>query len=112
LNVTLATSKYVDLPDDSREAGAIRLSKSLYVALMQLTLDLGGLKDAGEPFEAVALAYLALKKAGTMEEAEQKVTALAGPRLMNDVHADADRVYAEMKKNKLVEKLAEGVKNG
>lgn len=112
LNVTLATSKYVDLPDDSREAGAIRLSKSLYVALMQLTLDLGGLKDAGEPFEAVALAYLALKKAGTMEEAEQKVTALAGPRLMNDVHTDADRVYAEMKKNKLVEKLAEGVKNG
>lgn len=112
LRVTLATSKYVDLPDDSREAGAIRISKSLYVALMQLTLDLGGLKDAGEPFEALAHAFLAVKKAKTPEEAERKATALAGPRLMNDVHTNADKVYAEMKKNKLVEKLSDSVRRG
>ncbi|MBI1945334.1 MAG: hypothetical protein HYS27_06545 [Deltaproteobacteria bacterium] len=112
LQVTLATSKYVTLPDDSREAGAIRISKSLYVALMQATLDLGGLKDAGEPFEAVVNAYVALKKAKTPEEAQQKVTALAGPRLMNDVHTAADKLYADMKKHKLVEKLADSVKRG
>lgn len=112
LQVTLATSKYVDLPNDAREAGAIRISKSLYVALMQLTLDLGGLKDAGEPFEAVTHAYLSLKKAKTLEEANQQVTALAGPRLMNDVHTNADKLYAEMKKNRLVEKLSESVKRG
>lgn len=112
LQVTLATSKYVDLPDDSREANAIRISKSLYVALMQLTLDLGGLKDAGEPFEFVAHAFLDLKKAKTLEEAEKMVTALAGPRLMNDVFTNGDKVYADMKKNRLVESLAESVKNG
>jgi len=112
LNVTLATSKYVDLPDDSREAGAIRISKSLYVALMQLTLDLGGLKDAGEPVEALAHAFLALNKAKTLPEAEKMAEKLTGPRLMNDVHTNADKVYAEMKKNKLVEKLAESVKRG
>ncbi|MCC7107887.1 MAG: hypothetical protein IT382_01240 [Deltaproteobacteria bacterium] len=112
LNVTLATSKYVDLPDDSREAGAIRISKSLYVALMQLTLDLGGLKDAGEPVEALAHAFLALKKAKTLPEAEKMAEKLTGPRLMNDVHTNADKVYAEMKKNQLVEKLAESVQRG
>lgn len=112
LRVTLATSKYVDLPDDSREAGAIRISKSLYTALMQVTLDLGGLKDAGEPVEALAQAYLDLKKAKTLDDARRQVTALIGPRLMNDVYGSADKVYAEMKKNHLVESLAESVKRG
>ena len=112
LHVTLATSKYVDLPDDSREAGAIRISKSLYVALMQLTLDLGGLKDVGEPVEALAHAYLELNKAKSPEDASKQVEKLTGPRLMKDVWANADKVYADMKKNKLVEQLARSVQQG
>ena len=113
LQVKLATSKYVDLPDDGREVDAIRVSKSLYTALMQLTLDLGGVKDAGEPVEALFEAFVATKHAKNHEEAREKVFKLIGSdQIDHDVHDGAHKLYVEMKKNKLVEKLAEQVKKG
>lgn len=113
LGVKLATSKYVDLPDDAREVDAIRISKSLYLALMQLTLDLGGIKDAGEPVEALFHAYQSTGRAATLDDAKKQVFALIGSdKIAHDVHDNAKRLYAEMKANKLVEKLAEQVKKG
>lgn len=113
LTVQLATSKYVDLPDDSREVGAIHISKSLYTALMKLTLDLGGVKDAGEPVEALFMAYQATGKARTLDDAKQQVFKLiGGDKIDHDVHDNAKKLYAEMKEHKLVEKLAEQVKKG
>lgn len=113
LDVQLATSKYVDLPDDSREVDAIRISKSLYTALMQLTLDLGGVKDAGEPFEALLAAYVETGRARDDKDARAQVYKLiGGDKLDRDVHDNARKLYAEMKAHKLVEKLAEQVKKG
>lgn len=116
LHQALATSKYLQLPDDSREVDAIRVSRSLYTALMQLTLDLGGLKDAGEPLEALWHAWMDCGRAKNLEEARVQVaTHLGGDkgaRLERDVHDNAHRLYAEMKKNRLVETLAEEVRKG
>jgi hypothetical protein len=113
LGVQLATSKYVDLPDDSREVDAIHISKSLYTALMKLTLDLGGVKDAGEPVEALFAAYEATGKARNLDDAKKQVFKLiGGDKIDHDVHDNAKKLYAEMKEHKLVEKLAEQVKKG
>lgn len=113
LQVKLAKSKYVDLPDDSREVDAIRISKSLYTAVMQLTLDLGGVKDAGEPVESLFAAYQATGKARTLDDAKTQVFKLiGGDKIDHDVHDNAKKLYAEMKEHKLVEKLAEQVKKG
>ena len=113
LKLKLATSKYVDLPDDAREVDAIRISKSLYTAVIQLTLDLGGIKDAGEPVEALFAAYLDSKQASNHADARAQVFKLIGSdRIDHDVHDGARKLYAEMKDNKLVEKLAEQVKKG
>jgi hypothetical protein len=113
LDVKLATSKYVDLPNDAREVDAIRISKSLYTALMQLTLDLGGIKDAGEPLEAVYHAWIATGRAEDLDDARAKVLKHIGSdQLERDVHEKASALYAEMKKNKLVEELARSVKKG
>lgn len=121
LHVQLATSKYVSLPDDSREVGSIQISKSLYTALMQLTLDLGALKDAGEPLEELWHAWVETGHAKDLDDARARVQALVGQdaggaakaeKLEKDVHDNAHRLYAEMRKNRLVEKLAEQVKKG
>lgn len=113
LSFQLATSKYVDLPDDSREVDAIHISKSLYTALMKLTLDLGGVKDAGEPVEALFEAYQATGNARTLDDAKTQVFKLiGGDKIDHDVHDNAKTLYAEMKDHKLVEKLAEQVKKG
>ena len=113
LTVQLATSKYVDLPDDSREVDAIHISKSLYTAIMKLTLDLGGVKDAGEPLEYLFSAYQATGRASTLDDAKTQVFQLIGSdKIDHDVHDNAKKLYAEMKEHKLVEKLAEQVKKG
>lgn len=116
LSTELASSKYVQLPDDSREVGALQISKSLYTALMQLTLDLGALKDTGEPLEALWHAYMATGRAGTLDEARAQVATHLGltssgtskaDQLVHDVHTEAHRLYAAMKDNRLVESLAD-----
>ena len=112
LQVKLATSKYVDLPDDSREVDAVTISKSLYLGLMQLTLDLGGIKDAGEPLEELFAAYQETGHARDLVDAHAQVTALVGGELEKNVHDKAATLYADMKKHNLVEKLAEQVKKG
>jgi hypothetical protein len=112
LAVKLATSKYVDLPDDSREVNALAISKSLYLGLMQLTLDLGGIKDAGEPLEELYSAFVDTKNAKSLDHAKEAVTSVIGGALERDVHQKAKALYVEMKNNKLVEKLAEQVKRG
>ncbi len=113
LDVQLATSKYVDLPDDSREVDAIHISKSLYLGVIQLTLDLGGIKDAGEPLEELYAAYVETGHAEDLSAARDQVLALiGGDRLERDLHAAAEELYAGMRNNKLVEKLAEQVKKG
>ena len=91
----------------------VHISKSLYTALMKLTLDLGGVKDAGEPVEALFAAYEATGHARSHEEAKAAVFKLiGGDKIDHDVHDGAKKLYAEMLDNKLVEKLAEQVKKG
>lgn len=114
LATDLASSKYLQLPDDSREVGPLVVSKSLYTALMQLTLDLGALKDAGEPLEELWHAYVETGRASNLDDARAQVTALVGRDaqgalkaeiLERDIHAQAHRLYGEMKANRLVESI-------
>ncbi|MDP2345286.1 MAG: hypothetical protein Q8O67_30360 [Deltaproteobacteria bacterium] len=113
LKADIATSKYVQLPDASREKDPIQLPKSVYCALMQLTLDLGGLKDQGEPMEFIRDAYV---KAGLSKDtaSAQKLVAglFGGVANEHKIHDDAAKLYDAMKKNGLVRELRHAVENG
>jgi hypothetical protein len=107
LTTPLATSKYMDLPSDAREANAFQVPKSLYAALMQVTLDLGALKDAGEPIERLMHGYVEAGLARDLVDAHRMVAQLVGGESqVSEIHAQATRVYAEMQKNRLVERIA------
>jgi hypothetical protein len=109
LKAPIATSKYVNLPPGDRERVTIALPKSVYCALMQLTLDLGALKDTGEPLHFIADAYV---RAGLADAAGAKKTVerlFGGVADVRTIHADAHRHYEAMKKNGLVKELRHAV---
>jgi hypothetical protein len=109
LTQPIATSKYVDLPPSTREQTTISVPKSVYCALMQLTLDLGALKDTGEPVHFIADAYV---RAGLADAAGAKraVDKLFGGAVgVKEVHAAAHRHYEAMQKNGLVQALRRAV---
>ncbi len=111
LREPIATSKYVTLPPAERESSPVELPKSLYCALMQLTLDLGGLKDAGEPIHFIREAYV---RAGVADErgATRDVAKLfTGVADEDEIHAGAYTLYEAMKKNGLVRELRHAVEN-
>lgn len=113
LKADIATSKYVQLPDSSREKDAIQIPKSVYCALMQLTLDLGALKDAGEPLEFIREAYVrsgASKDAASAQKTVEKL--FGGVTDEHKIHDDAQKLYTDMKKNGLVRELRHAVENG
>lgn len=113
LHAEIATSRYVQLPDASREKDAIHLPKSVYCALMQLTLDLGALKDAGEPMEFIRAAYVTAGVSKDAPAAEATVSRLfGGVSNAHKIHDDAARLYDAMKKNGLVRELRHAVENG
>ncbi len=112
LQADIAQSKYVQLPDASREKDPIELPKSVYCGLMQLALDLGALKDSGEPMHFIREAYV---RAGVADAAgaEKTVTALfGGVADEHKIHQDAAKLYDAMKKNGLVRELRHAVENG
>lgn len=113
LKADIAASKYVQLPDSSREKDSIQIPKSVYCGLMQLTLDLGAAKDAGEPIHFIRDAYV---RAGvSKDEGSAKATVdklFGGPSAEADVLKNAHRLYDEMKKNGLVRALRHAVENG
>ena len=113
LQLALASSKYVVLGDDSREVDAIRVSKSLYTACIQLTLDLGSLKDVGEPLEDLMHATVATGIAKDLAGARAAVLGLIGDEgAEKHIAKKADALYGEMKRLRLVEKLARNVRRG
>jgi len=112
LKEPIATSKYVNLPAADREKDPIALPKSVYCALMQLTLDLGGLKDAGEPIHFIRDAYV---RAGLGDETKAKAAVsklFTGVADEAKIHADAHTQYDAMKKNGLIAALRNAVENG
>ena len=113
LQADIATSKYVQLPDASREKDPIHLPKSVYCALMQLTLDLGGLKDAGEPIHFIRAAYVEAGVSKDAAAAEKTVAGLfGGVTDEHKIHDDAAKLYDAMKKNGLVRELRRAVEAG
>lgn len=110
LNADIAKSKYVQLPDAAREQSPIPLSKSVYCGLMQLTLDLGVLKDSGEPIHFIRDAYVRAGVAKDEASAAKSVAKLfKGVADEDSIHADAQKLYDAMKKNGLVRELRHAV---
>ena len=105
----IASTKYVQLPAADRETSPVHVSKSVYCALMQLTLDFGGLKDAGEPIHFIREAYV---RAGLGDEkkAHDDVAKLfQGVASEHDILSRAHEHYEAMKRNGLVRALREAV---
>ncbi len=112
LTAPIATSKYVNLPGPDRERDPVAIPKSVYCALMQLTLDLGALKDSGEPIHFIRDAYA---RAGLGDDAKIKADVeklFVGTADEHEIHAGAHKFYAEMKQNGLVPALRHAVENG
>jgi hypothetical protein len=109
----IASSKYVQLPAADREKDPISLPKSVYCALMQLTLDLGALKDSGEPIHFLRDAYV---RVGVSKDGTAATSAVE--KLFHDVadeqkiHAEAHKLYAGMKQHGLVRELRHAVEAG
>jgi ribosomal protein L18 len=113
LSADIAKSKYVQLPDAGREKDPIALPKSVYCGLMQLTLDLGALKDSGEPIHFLRDAYVRAGLAPDTASAATVVDKLfSGVADEKKIHADAHGLYEAMKKNGLVRELRHAVENG
>jgi hypothetical protein len=113
LQADIAKSKYVQLPDAGREKDPITIPKAVYCALMQLTLDLGALKDSGEPIHFLRDAYVRAGVAKDAAAAEKAVGKLfTGVADEHKIHADAHGLYEAMKKNGLVGQLRQAVENG
>ena len=109
LQAPIATSKYVNLPGADREKDPILIPKSIYCGLMQLTLDLGALKDAGEPIHFLRDAYA---RAGVADGpvAEKMVEKLfVGVADEHEILAGAAKLYEEMKQNGLVRAVRHAV---
>jgi hypothetical protein len=112
LQAPVATSKYVNLPAPDRERDPIAIPKSVYCALMQTILDLGALKDAGEPIHFLRDAYA---RAGLGDAASIKADVaklFVGVADESEIHAGAHKVYNDMKRNGLVPALRHAVENG
>jgi hypothetical protein len=105
----IASTKYVQLPAADRETSPVNVSKSVYCALMQLTLDLGGLKDSGEPIHFIRDAYVraGLGDAAKAQDAVGKL--FQGVASEHDIHSGAHEQYEAMKRNGLVRALREAV---
>jgi hypothetical protein len=108
----IASSKYVNLPPADREKDPVAIPKSLYCALMQLTLDLGALKDAGEPIHFIRDAYVRAGIADAASAARMVAKLFAGTADEHDIHAGAHALYDDMKRNGLVRELRHAVENG
>ena len=119
LGTALADSKYVRLPDADHELDPIAISKSLYVANMQLVRDFGALKDGGEAIEELALAYQAAAKedphsglpqdfVGARLAAEQLLG--LDPAAYKDVQERGQAIYDAMRDHKLIKKLRKDLK--
>ena len=78
---------------------------------MQLTLDLGGLKDSGEPIHFIRDAYVraGVSDAATAEKSVAKL--FSGVADEGEIHSGAHKHYEAMKKNGLVRELRHAVEN-
>lgn len=112
LTAPIATSKYVNLPPPDREKDPVSLPKSVYGALMQLTLDLGGLKDAGEPIHFIRDAYVRAGLSDAPTAAQTVAKLFVGTADEHEILAGAHQLYDNMKKNGLVRTLRHAVENG
>lgn len=107
----IASSKYVNLPNADREKNPIELPKSVYCALMQLTLDLGTLKDAGEPIHFIRDAYVKAGLGDTHSAHDVVAKLFVGTADEAEIHAGAHKLFGEMKQNGLVAALRHAVEN-
>lgn len=108
----IASSKYVNLPSADREKDPIAIPKSVYCALMQLTLDLGSLKDAGEPIHFIRDAYVRAGIGDAASAAQTVAKLFVGTADEHEIHAGAHTLYDDMKRNGLVRELRHAVENG
>jgi hypothetical protein len=116
LALPIASSKYTSLPGSEREQSPIQLSKSVYCALMQTILDLGGIKDSGEAIHFLREAYVRVGLAPDDHAAEKLVDPLfartEGTMAEAEIHATAHALYNDLKKHGLVAQLRSAVENG
>ena len=77
------------------------------MALLQLSNNLGDIKDVGESLEGMAHAFSSSKNGKTDLQAKAGADFLGGAKKERKVQSKAQAYYQEMKENRLVETMME-----
>jgi hypothetical protein len=91
-------------PNAAREAHTFRVPQDLHAKLMQIQIDLGKLKDVGEPMERLMQAY---RTADIKDPRASVVMLVGGESKMEEIHARAEEVYQDMRQSRLIERIAD-----
>jgi len=111
LDTDFASSKFMNLPDAGHEADPIHISKSLYVANMDLVLKFGGLKDGGESIEELAHAAMKAGLTDDLHEGEKMAQQWLGEpdTAFADVMSNSQKLFDEMSDKKLLKNMRKDV---
>ncbi|MCP4501267.1 MAG: hypothetical protein GY822_15010 [Deltaproteobacteria bacterium] len=111
LKTDLADSTFVRLPDAGHEVEPIHISKSLFVANMDLVLKFGAIKDGGEAIEELTLAAV---KTGLCDDVHEGEHLAAGwldkpVDAFDDVANQASKLFEKMNDKELLKKMRKDV---
>jgi len=113
LTSEVAASPYARLPEPIREDKPIKISRSLFLAAIDLISQLGELKDMAEDVEGLEHALIGGGVAKTSRSARAQALTLVGrtPEQQLESQVRAERLYRELRRNRFFRVLRSDFKN-
>jgi tetratricopeptide (TPR) repeat protein len=110
----LNSSKYLPTFDAYIDTAPVVISKPYLLALIKYTQEFGKLKDMGESREAITSMWIATGRFQNKSEAERHFSLVLkkNGKTEVDVHAEAKRMYEEIKRLKIFEGMYQEVRIG
>jgi hypothetical protein len=107
LTSEVAESPYARLPEPIREDRPIKISRSLFLAAIDLISQLGELKDLGEDVEGLEHALIGGGVAKTSRAAREQALSLLGrtPKQQMKSQIRAQRLYRGLRRNRYFKRL-------
>jgi hypothetical protein len=107
LTSEVAKSPYASLPEPVREDRPIEISRSLFLAAIDMIAQLGELKDLAEDVEGLEHALIGGGVAKTSRAAREQALSILGrtPEQQLDSHARAERLYRGLRRSRFFKHL-------
>jgi hypothetical protein len=112
LTSEVADSPYARLPEPIREDKPIKISRSLFLAAIDLISQLGELKDLGEELEGLQHALIGGGVAKTSRAAREQALVLLGrtPEQQMESQLRAEKLYRALRRNRFFKLLRSDLK--